>query len=81
MQILTRLPGDSLHIGDTVVVKVLGYLPDGSVRIGIEAPKDTEIHWGEVYARITEARRAGRPPSPGAIDGTDGISGHTGPNG
>lgn len=62
MLILTRLPGDSFHIGDNVVVKVLGYRPDGSVRIGVDAPKETEVHRGEVYSRIMEARRAGRTP-------------------
>jgi carbon storage regulator CsrA len=37
---LTRNVGASLRIGDDVEVKVLGFEADGSVRIGIAAPRD-----------------------------------------
>ena len=38
-------------IGDSVEVKVLG-LRAGQIKIGIEAPKDLEVHREEIYERI-----------------------------
>jgi carbon storage regulator len=49
--ILTRKVGESIIIGDSVQVKVLG-MRAGQVKIGIEAPKEMTIHREEVYERI-----------------------------
>lgn len=38
-------------IGDSVEVKVLG-LRAGQIKIGIEAPKDLQVHREEIYKRI-----------------------------
>ncbi len=51
MLILTRKVGESIMIGESVEVKVLG-LRAGQVKIGIEAPKDLKVHRQEVYERI-----------------------------
>ncbi len=51
MLILTRKVGESIMIGDSVVVKILG-LRAGQVKIGIEAPKDLKVHREEIYERI-----------------------------
>ena len=51
MLILTRKVGESIMIGDSVEVKVLG-LRAGQVKIGIEAPKDLKVHREEIYERI-----------------------------
>jgi carbon storage regulator len=48
---LTRKVGESIMIGDSVEVKVLG-LRAGQVKIGIEAPKDLQVHREEIYERI-----------------------------
>jgi len=48
MLILTRRVGEVLMIGDDVVVTVLASRGN-QVRIGIEAPKDTEVHREEIY--------------------------------
>lgn len=53
MLILTRKTGESIMIGDSVEVKVLG-VRSGQVKIGIEAPKDMPVHREEVYIRIQE---------------------------
>jgi len=51
MLVLTRRFGETLMIGDTVQVTLLG-LRGGEVRMGIEAPTHVEVHRKEVYDRI-----------------------------
>lgn len=51
MLILTRKVGESIMIGDSVEVKILG-LRAGQIKIGIEAPKDLKVHREEIYDRI-----------------------------
>lgn len=50
MLILTRRVGESLMIGDDVVVTVLAS-KGNQIRIGIEAPREVEVHREEVYLR------------------------------
>lgn len=52
MLIFERAVGQSFHIGDDVVVKVLGINAHGQIRIGVDAPKDVPVHREEVYRRI-----------------------------
>jgi carbon storage regulator len=51
MLILTRRVGESLIIGDDVVVNVLS-VKGNQVRIGIDAPKHVSVHREEIYDRI-----------------------------
>lgn len=51
MLILTRRVGESLVIGDDIVVSVLE-MKGNQVRLGIEAPKSVTVHRKEVYERI-----------------------------
>lgn len=51
MLILTRKVGESIMIGDSVEVKILG-LRAGQIKIGIEAPKGLKVHREEIYERI-----------------------------
>lgn len=51
MLILTRRVGEVLCIGDDVTVTILG-VTGGQVRLGIDAPKDVEVHRDEIYQRI-----------------------------
>lgn len=57
MLILTRKVGESLIIGDDVVVNVLG-VKGNQVRIGVDAPKDVTVHREEIYDRIQANKQA-----------------------
>ncbi len=63
MLILTRRVGETLIIGDDVVITVLG-IKGNQVRIGINAPKDVSVHREEIYQRIQQEKNA----TPGADD-------------
>ena len=55
MLILTRRVGETIRIGEDVVVAVLGVKGD-QVRIGVDAPRDVEVHREEIYERIVAGR-------------------------
>lgn len=51
MLILTRRVGETLMIGDSVTVTILG-VKGNQVRVGITAPKDVAVHREEIFQRI-----------------------------
>jgi carbon storage regulator len=53
--ILTRRINETIKIGEHITVTVLG-VSGMQVRIGIDAPKDLEVHREEIYKRIQEER-------------------------
>ena len=59
MLILTRRVGETLMIGDSVTVTVLG-VKGNQVRVGITAPKDVSVHREEIYQRI-QRNESGEP--------------------
>jgi len=53
MLILTRQIGESIMIGDDVIITVFGIRGE-QVRIGIDAPGDVPVHREEIYDRIQQ---------------------------
>jgi len=67
MLILTRRVGETIVIGDQIQVTVLG-VKGNQVRIGVQAPKDVEVHREEIYHRIHGQGKAPNP-RPSRTDG------------
>ena len=56
MLILTRKLGESITIGDSIRVSVLG-IRGRQVRLGIDAPSDVIVHREEIYVKIQQENR------------------------
>jgi carbon storage regulator len=53
MLILTRRPGESLYLGDTIKLKVLS-IQGKQIKLGLELPGDMTVYREEVYLKIKE---------------------------
>jgi len=51
MLVLTRKPGQSIMIGDDVVITVQG-VNGKQVSVGVHAPQDLPVHREEIYHKI-----------------------------
>ena len=67
MLVLTRRAGESVMIGDDVVITVLEARGD-VIRLGIQAPRDVQVHREEVYRELQDANRAAASPTEGAVE-------------
>ncbi|WP_191557264.1 carbon storage regulator CsrA [Metabacillus idriensis] len=53
MLVLTRKTGEAIQIGDDIEISVISIAGD-QVKIGIDAPKNVDIHRKEIYLSIQE---------------------------
>ncbi|WLD92971.1 carbon storage regulator CsrA [Alkalihalobacillus sp. AL-G] len=53
MLVLTRKPNQSIQIGEDIEIMVLGIDGD-QIKLGINAPKEIDIHRKEVYLSIQD---------------------------
>jgi carbon storage regulator len=53
MLVLTRRPGESIVVGDNIVVTVIE-IKGGQVRIGIDAPRDVDVYREEIYEQVRQ---------------------------
>ncbi len=65
MLILSRRAGETIRIGKDIEVVILG-VKGNQVRIGVTAPRDTEVHREEIYQRIHGAELRHQPKAVGA---------------
>lgn len=63
MLVITRKSDESIIIDGTIEVVVVAITKDG-VRLGINAPKEIQVHRREVFEAIVEANRAAATPLP-----------------
>lgn len=68
MLVLSRRLGESVVIGDDVVVTVLEVRGD-VVRLGVDAPREVQVRRQELLAEVTESNRAAASPDEDAVAG------------
>ena len=56
MLIITRKKGESLMIGDDIEI-IISKIDDGSVKIGIKAPRDIQILRKELYEEVEQENK------------------------
>lgn len=67
MLILSRSVGEYISINQDITVRIVA-VNGNHVRLGIEAPKDVNVHRSEVYERIRQQQDGGvssHPPHKG----------------
>jgi carbon storage regulator len=53
MLVLTRRPGESIVIGQDIVITVIE-IKGGQVRIGIDAPREIDVYREEIYEQVRQ---------------------------
>ncbi|PYZ95849.1 carbon storage regulator [Alteribacter lacisalsi] len=68
MLVLTRKKDEAIKIGTDIEVRIIE-VDGGQVKIGIEAPKNVEIHRKEIYMAIQqENKEASGPLDPALVE-------------
>jgi carbon storage regulator len=53
MLVLTRRPGESIIVGEDIVITVIE-IKGGQVRIGIDAPREVDVYREEIYEQVKQ---------------------------
>ncbi len=56
MLILTRRPGESIHLGDNIKITVLS-VKGKQIKIGLEVPDDVPVYREELYIKVRQQNR------------------------
>ncbi|KSU83102.1 carbon storage regulator CsrA [Fictibacillus enclensis] len=67
MLVLTRRTDEAIKIGDDIEITILGIEGD-QVKLGINAPKQVEIHRKEIYLSIKQENNDAANPSLNIMD-------------
>ncbi|SDS42840.1 carbon storage regulator, CsrA [Nocardioides scoriae] len=62
MLVLSRRPGESVTIGDGIVVTVLEVRGD-VIRLGVDAPRSIAVHRSELLVQLEQSNRESASPS------------------
>lgn len=62
MLILTRRPGESIHLGDTIKITVLS-AKGKQIKLGLEVPEDMPVYREELYRKVKEQNKMALPSS------------------
>ncbi|WP_428909636.1 carbon storage regulator CsrA [Niallia sp. Krafla_26] len=57
MLVLTRKTGEAIQIGDDIEIKIVSVKGD-QIKLGINAPKNVEIHRKEIYLEIQKENKS-----------------------
>jgi carbon storage regulator len=53
MLVLTRRPGESIVVGQDIVITVIE-IKGGQVRIGVDAPREVDVYREEIYEQVRQ---------------------------
>lgn len=67
MLVLSRKPGESIVIGNDIVVTVVDFRGE-QVRLGVDAPRSVPVYREELYAEVSRQNRAAAEIDPSALD-------------
>jgi len=70
MLILTRRIDEKIIIDENIIVTILS-VKGNQVRIGIDAPREVQVHREEIYQRIIKERAANRPQAVASLHQPD----------
>jgi carbon storage regulator len=62
MLVLSRREGESVVIGNDIVITVLE-VRGGQIRLGVDAPRSLQVHREEIYREVSEANRTAMAPT------------------
>jgi carbon storage regulator len=74
MLVLSRRLGESLVIGDDIVISVLEVKGD-VVRIGVDAPRSVQVRRKELLEEVAATNQSAASPTPAAVAGLSRLVG------